>query len=64
MMKLFFSLALLALAEGSDHKSTAYYPDGTVDPNVREKMYWADGQGIVEDIGMFDALYVTHHGCA
>jgi hypothetical protein len=64
MMKLLVaSLAILTLAKASDHKSMTYYPDGMEDPNVKEKMYWTDGLGIVEDISKFDALYVTHHGC-
>ena len=54
-------------AMGDDHnnnKDTTYYPNGMTNPNVDEKMYWENAQGIVADINQFDTLYVTHHGCA
>lgn len=45
-------------------KDSAYYPDGMENPNVKNKMYWADSMNVLEDISKFDALYITHHGCA
>lgn len=53
-------LAAIAMAE----KDSNYYPDGMENPNVRNPMYWADANNILEDISKFDALYITHHGCA
>ena len=46
------------------NKDDAYYPSGMMNPNVNEKMYWEDADGVVADINQFDTLYVTHHGCA
>ena len=59
------SAALLSRAAVSAEKDTQYYPDGMSNPNaVSSKMYWADASNVLNDIGKFDALYVTHHHCA
>ena len=64
MKLLVASLFLFAMATVAAERSTAYYPDGMEDPNVNTKMYWADAISVLEDISKFDALYITHHGCA
>lgn len=55
---------LLLLSLAAAEKDSAFYPDGMENPNVDRKMYWADAMNILEDISQFDALYVSHHGCA
>ena len=57
---LWFVVAIVVSAE----KDSAFYPDGMENPNVNNKMYWADSMNVLEDISKFDSLYITHHGCA
>ena len=57
------ALVLLAAVVKAE-KDSAIYPDGMENPNVNNRMYWADSVSILEDISQFDALYITHHGCA
>lgn len=42
-----------------------YYPSelGMSDPNLDDKMYWAESIDILDDLSSFDVLYVTHHNC-
>ena len=58
------AVLLLWTALAQANKDSAFYPDGMENPNVNNKMYWADAINVLEDIGQFDALYITHHGCA
>ena len=55
---------VLGVAMIAAEKDSAVYPDGMENPNVNNKMYWADAMNVLEDISQFDALYITHHGCA
>ena len=57
-------LLLCSLVVSSAERDSAVYPDGMENPNVNQKMYWADATNVLEDISKFDALYITHHGCA
>jgi hypothetical protein len=59
-----FLIVVCALVAVAAEKDSAYYPDGMENPNVDDKMYWADATNVLEDIAQFDALYITHHGCA
>lgn len=56
------TLVVVTLARAE--KDSAYYPDGMENPNVNNKMYWADAANVLEDLSKFDALYISHHGCA
>jgi hypothetical protein len=58
-----FILVVSALVAVAAEKDSAYYPDGMENPNLDDKMYWADAMNVLEDISEFDALYITHHGC-
>lgn len=57
-------IALLLAASVRAEKDNAFYPDGMENPNVNNKMYWADSINVLDDLSQFDALYITHHGCA
>lgn len=62
-MKVFGILVLWAVV-GRANKDSSFYPEGMENPNVKDKMYWANAINVLEDISQFDALYITHHGCA
>ena len=57
-------IALLLATSARAEKDNAFYPDGMENPNVNNKMYWADSINVLDDLSQFDALYITHHGCA
>lgn len=63
-MKPLLSVIFLALwGPALAEKDSNYYPEGMVNSNVDEKMYWRDASNVLEDLGEFDALYVTFHSC-
>ena len=45
-------------------KDGSYYMAGSGNPNVNEKMYWADAPNILGDLDQFGTLYVEFHHCA
>lgn len=59
-----FAVLILAASMAKAEKDSAYYPDGMENPNVKDKMYWADAVNVLEVLSQFDALYLSHHGCA
>lgn len=33
-------------------------------PNIRQRMYWADSKAVLDDLSQFSALYIKFHNCA
>lgn len=61
-----FSLLLLArLAEASDeaYHDSNYYAANRINPNVRNKMYYAESANVLASLANFDKLYVSYHNC-
>jgi hypothetical protein len=53
----------VALVVVQAEKDSDYYLPGFSNPNAQNEMYWKDSLNVLQDIALFDALYVTYHGC-
>jgi len=54
---------LLALVKTQADKDGNVYSFGS-NPNLNNRMYWADSKAVLDDLNRFSALYIKFHNCA
>ena len=56
-------LSRLAQATDEAYHDSNYFAANRINPNVKNKMYYAESSNVLASLANFDKLYVSFHNC-
>jgi hypothetical protein len=56
-------LSHVVQASDEIRRDSNYYAADRINPNVRNKMYYAESSNVLQSLANFDKLYVSYHNC-
>lgn len=54
-------MLLLAFSSVSAERDSDYWIPNYKNPNLKHAMYWKDSVNVLQDLDLFESLYITYH---